>query len=161
MTDKREQIALAAPHGVDPLKVPGGTPDFTAEDVAGQMGMGHLTQLQGSMLLYKYAGQGEISSIYLEFYAELNRIHPEWFDTDRVLGPIMSATVEHLGTNRCKRCNGTKEALIDGKMVLCDGCGGSGYYYEPHDYKGIQYQQYQYCVAFLRNAEQLALDALN
>lgn len=156
MVDQRERISVAAPHGIDPGKVPGGTPELTAEDIAGAMS--RLTRFESDLLLYKYAGLGDPASLYAGYMLYLSEKRPDWFGDGRLDDAIRSAIVECVGSNRCPKCKGTeieRDERGNPLPALCSRCNGTGYWYDKPESDA-----HEKCARLLRMIEQNALDRM-
>lgn len=140
MTDTRERLAIAAMHGVDPAKVhSGGEPDFTSLDVAGAMGIGHLTKLQGYLLLAKFCGmndRGTRAAIWAGAMMVVERIWPDWFG-DKTLDAIVKSAVadvvppdrepgQQVAHGKCRACAGTGTDWLAVPPIPCHPCSGTG-----------------------------------
>lgn len=165
-----ERLAVAAPHGVDPGKVRGGgdIPEFTAEDVAGAMGMGHLSRLQAEILLVGYCGHAR-SKLWALTLMEIEHWRPRWMG-HRVAHRIARAALDvvvpperrpgqEIPSDRCQHCGGSRVDLLDPKRSDCKPCGGSGYaplpiFARPWDRRLAE------LIHHLRGLEADALDAL-
>lgn len=160
MGDRSEQISIASPKGIDPCKVPGGTPDLTAEDIAGAMGAGHLTRLQSDILLYKYAGLGHPSTIFGAVLNDVANQHRDWFGEGQVEDLVRRVVAEFLSPNRCPKCKGTeidRDAHGNPLPQLCSQCNGTGHWYEPMSLHGVWRARYERLLDRMRDIEQEAL----
>ncbi len=137
MSDKRERLSVAAQHSIDFTKSiwGGAVPDFTAEDVAGAMGMGHLTQLQAEILLVGYCGHPR-RSLWALTMLELERWRPQWIGAGvaqhiaraalNVVVPPEKQPGQHVSVDKCRDCRGTGKDPRDPLQNACPSCGGSG-----------------------------------
>lgn len=130
MADSRELLAMFTPKGVDATKVPGGKPKLTAMDVAGAMGMGRISRKKALLLLVKYCDERQLkpelwSVWFRHVMAKAKR--DKWDTEIGQLGFLANHSLDEcIGTNVCSACQGTKEAVIDQKVVVCPVCKGSG-----------------------------------
>src|SRR3990167_6555617 len=96
---------------------------------------------QSSMLLLKYGDGGNNEWLWLlrSTWHELHRIQNERLLREHnkknkptripeaTLNAItVAAVAEHLDTHTCKRCNGTREAWINDRCIICESCAGNG-----------------------------------
>lgn len=129
---KPERLATAAMHGLGPDHVfGGGEPEFTADDVAGAMGMGHLTQLAGDYLLAKYCGfdtdRRTISSLRSGVINLIGRRWPEWFGVRGKVEVIARYAIALLvGRGKCPECEGTQWDWSQTPPAPCRVCTGTG-----------------------------------
>lgn len=125
-----ELLSMLTVHGVQIGKPFGGTPAITAQDVAGAMGMGHLPDEQGALLLAKYCldkrSKHKLWAHWL--LAVMHHARAEEWQTAR--GQLLTLTnlslEEALEDHVCRVCDGVGELLIDDKKVVCERCDGTG-----------------------------------
>ena len=108
---------------------PGGVPKYTPEDIAHALAMvkSPPARLYGRV---KYADQTEFASelcTELLYYCS----HIEGFTTWKVrpgnLQAVCSlALYEAINPHICPWCHGRCQTLIEGRVIICDGCRGSG-----------------------------------
>lgn len=133
MMDKRERLAIAALHGSSLEKR--GKPELTARDIAGAMGMGHLSKLQAELLYAKYCGYPR-SGLWSLTLLEIEAWRPDWLGhgiAHRVAKVALDIIVpperqpgQAIPSHKCQHCGGTGTDYADAKRPECGTCGGSG-----------------------------------
>jgi Zn finger protein HypA/HybF involved in hydrogenase expression len=143
-----ESLTMLAPKSIRLGHVPGGIPEVTPEDIAGAMR--HLDSLETELLRVKYVGDGP----HRLFDIVKKRVRCEHDLTHGVADRVtVQALQDVVGVNRCQSCRGTKEAMLDGVMVVCPDCQGSGVHYV----KGGHQHQVDLVVRWLSGVEFEAL----
>ena len=169
--DTRERMAIASLHGVDPAKVrSGGEPELTPQDIAGAMGMGHLTSLQGNLLLAKYCGfndQKTRSAIYASTLLEIERRWPGWYGQKQVPLIVRAAIFDVLPPDRvpgqqiehgkCVQCGGTGIDWLAVPAGGCEPCGATGRA-TNWNFSGLWSDRHVQLVRHLQMLEQSGID---
>ena len=129
--DVRELIALLSPKAIDLRHIPGGFSRITPQDIAARLSRCS----RGASLLAraKYANDtASFSKLYFHFVA-LAAGPPDGPVWPKKLKPgtftrLINLTVqENVSPGKCGWCNGSAKSLeIDGKVLVCSGCKGSG-----------------------------------
>jgi len=161
LMDKREKIAKAALHTVDfgSGGWSGGRPEFTSQDVAAAMGMGHLSTLQTAMLLIKYCGMQDYG-LWHAIVLDIARIWPSWIGEHDL--PIMgqAAMRAWLTDSRCGICQGTMWEWLAVPPIPCPDCGGTGYAQLDWHGKAPWPDRFRGLLYYLESQETAAIRAL-
>lgn len=109
-----------------------GIPALTAEDIA--LGLGLIKHDAAGLLgRLKFAGQDNyIRALEALVYRAVSRTarRERWRIHKRgvLRGLSRLSIIEAVVALRCPCCNGTKDRMIDSRVVQCDGCHGTGKY---------------------------------
>lgn len=137
MPDPREQLAMMTPHGIQIGKPFGGVPALTALDIAGAVGMAHLEPCQWWLLEPKYLDDWshihELRAWWLMQIGNQRRAE-NWTCKPGQMTALRDLSLEEtLDPNRCRRCRGTGERLVDSKPRPCLACKGTGMRYRREE----------------------------
>ena len=112
-----------------PIKIAGGIPAFTQNDIAGALGF---LKLERHRLWIHVA-----YAHHLDFYRDLKRLiltdivnqyaQERWDNRPGMLSKLIDTSVlETLASPVCLTCNGQRSLLVDSRPVVCEDCRGSG-----------------------------------
>lgn len=130
MRDPGELLAMLCPKGLQVGQPFGGVPSLTALDIAGALGVAHLTPFQMQLLRVKYCLEVQHApELAQRWKAEVvAKARRDWRDVteDRLYLLALYTLHEQIQYNLCGTCDGRGEFYEELLKAECPECHGSG-----------------------------------